>query len=97
MGLINIDIGATKDRAGQIEELSVTVRNIANHTIDDMRDNIPGSWTGDGATRYIKSLNKINNRIKKRATNLKNISVGLWASADRLEQIEGYAVSLFKR
>lgn len=97
MANIIVDFRDTFNKVKRIEQLSNQVNRIATRTVDGIGENIPSVWTGDGADRYQKKLNKINARIKKRAQDLNKNARGLEASANRLKKAEEYAKTLFSK
>lgn len=97
MALINVDIGDTLRKAEQISQLSKDVSGVVSGELEAISTGVPTVWTGDGAQKYQRKLDKINQRINNRAKSLKSTAVGVRASAIRIQRAEAYALSLFQK
>lgn len=97
MANIIVDFQDTLNKVKKIEQLSGTVRNIAQKHIDGIGENVPSAWSGDAGKRYQKKINKIDTRIKNRASALERNAAGLKMSVNRLKRAEEYAQRLFSK
>ena len=97
MANIVVDFQDTLNKVKQIEQLSVEVRNVSKNNLNGISGNIPSVWSGDAAKRYQKKINKIDARVRNRATALEKNASGLKTSVTRLKRVEEYAQSLFSR
>lgn len=97
MANIVVDFQDTLNKVKKMEQLSVEVRDVANKHVDEIGNNIPSVWSGDGAGRYQKKIKKIDTRIKNRAKALERNASGLKASVNRLKRAEEYAKNLFSK
>lgn len=97
MAFMQVDFQDSLRKAQQISQLSGEVRTTAQSNIDDIEKNIPSVWSGDGADKYRKKINKISTRVKNRADMLQRNASGLKTSANRMKRAEEYALSLFSK
>lgn len=97
MANIIVDFQDTLNKAKEINQLSVEVRNITKNYVHEIGENVPGVWTGDAAKKYQKKINKIDVRIQNRAKALEKNAEGLRSSVNRLKRAEEYAQRLFSK
>lgn len=97
MANIIVDFQDTLNKAKEINQLSVEVRNITKNYVHEIGENVPGAWTGDAAKKYQKKINKIDVRIQNRAKALEKNAEGLRSSVNRLKRAEEYAQRLFSK
>jgi len=57
----------TLHKADQLEELAEQLSRIANHTLQEIQDEMTGNWKGAGSGQYLKKHMKMADLAKKHA------------------------------
>ncbi|MDO4416969.1 MAG: PPE domain-containing protein [Eubacteriales bacterium] len=87
----------TLHKADQLEELAEQLSRIANHTLQEIQDEMTGNWKGAGSGQYLKKHMKMADLAKKHAKKLREAAVQLRSSARRLYNVEMAALAVFRR
>lgn len=97
MAQIKIDYQDTINKAKQLEDISLEIKNICTREMNEANSYCKSMWKGDASDIYQKKMEQIQKRITTRGTNLQKTAQALKEAALRYKRIEEAAASIFGR
>ncbi len=83
-------------QAGELEQIALVIRNLANNKMTETTDKVRNAWNGEAASEFLRKMQEIQIDIRKEGESIESIARALRQAAAALKRAEEEAEKIIQ-